>query len=129
VVVELRVVVLDAFEEEVARLLQEGVDSEVERVVVGEEGRFGSVGVLLKSGEVGREGELLFGGVRGELVEEGGEEVGVVDGDGNLDEDVVVSEAALLQAVIVSSDSRARKSAFILVGGEFGLLVRRDEGG
>ena len=101
-VVELRVVVLDALEQEVARLLEEGVDGEVERVVVGEEGRFGRVGVLQEGGEVGREGELLLGGVRGELVEQRGEEVRVVDGDGDLDEDVVVAEAALLQAGVVS---------------------------
>lgn len=101
-VVELRVVVLDALEQEVACLFEEGVDGEVERVVVGEEGRFGGVGILQKGGKVGREGELLLGGVRGELVEQRGKEVGVVDVDGNLDEDVVVAETALLQAAVVS---------------------------
>lgn len=41
VVVQLRVVVLDALEEQVARLLEERVDGEVERVVVGVERRLG----------------------------------------------------------------------------------------
>jgi hypothetical protein len=44
------VVVLDALEEEVARLLEEGIDGEIECVVVGEEGRERGVGVLLQSG-------------------------------------------------------------------------------
>jgi hypothetical protein len=48
VVVELRVVVLDALKEQVARLLEEGVDGQVERIVVGEEGRERRVGVLLQ---------------------------------------------------------------------------------
>jgi hypothetical protein len=42
------VVVLDALEEQVARLLEEGVDGQVERIVVGEEGRERRVGVLLQ---------------------------------------------------------------------------------
>jgi hypothetical protein len=39
VVVELSVVVLNALKEQVARLLEEGIDGQVECVVVGEEGR------------------------------------------------------------------------------------------
>jgi hypothetical protein len=50
VVVELGVVVLDALEEQIARLLEKGIDGEVERVVVGEEGRLWGVGVLLQCG-------------------------------------------------------------------------------
>jgi hypothetical protein len=50
VVVDLSVVVLDALEEQVARLLEEGVDREIERVVVGKEGWLRGVRVLLQSG-------------------------------------------------------------------------------
>lgn len=47
-VVELGVVVFNALKEEIAGLLEEGVNGEVERVVVGEERRLGSVRVLLQ---------------------------------------------------------------------------------
>jgi hypothetical protein len=50
VVVELSVVVLDALEQQIARLLKERIDGKVERIVVREERREGSVGVLLQSG-------------------------------------------------------------------------------
>ena len=58
-------VVLDALEQEIASLLEEGVDGEVEGVVVGEEGRLWGVGILLQSSQVGRERELFLGGIRG----------------------------------------------------------------
>lgn len=48
VVVEFGVVVLDALEEQIARLLEEGVDGKVERIVVGEERRERGVRVLLQ---------------------------------------------------------------------------------
>lgn len=102
VVVELRVVVLDALEEQVARLLEEGVDGEVERVVVGVERGLGQVRVLVQGREAGRERELLLGGLRRQLVEERGEKVRVADGDGELDEDVRVPETVLLKAALVS---------------------------
>jgi len=48
VVVELGVVVLDALEKEIAGLLEEWIDGEIERVEVGREGWEGRVGVLAK---------------------------------------------------------------------------------
>lgn len=48
IVVDLCVVVLNALKEQVARLLQEGVDGKIERVVVREERWLGDVGVLLQ---------------------------------------------------------------------------------
>lgn len=98
VVVELRVVVLDALEEQVACLLEERVDGEVERVVVGVQRGLRRVLVLEQRRQVRGEGELLLGCLCGQLVEEGGEEVRVADGDGELDKDVRVPEAALLEA-------------------------------
>lgn len=95
-------VVLDALEEQVAGLLEEGVDREIERVVVGVERRLGSVLVLEQGRKVGRESELLLGGLRRQLVEKGGEKVRVADGDGKLDEDVRVPETALLEAALVN---------------------------
>lgn len=103
VVVELGVVGLYAVEKEVASLLEEGVDGEIERVKVGSKRERGEVGVLFKSGEAGREVEGLLRGRSGELVEERGEDVRVVDDDGQLGEDVLVAEAALLQTVFVES--------------------------
>jgi hypothetical protein len=102
VVVELGVVVLDALEEQVARLLEEGVDGKIERVVVGVERRLGSVLVLEQGSKVRRERELLLGSLCRQLVEEGGEEVRVANGDGELDEDVRVPKTALLEAALVS---------------------------
>lgn len=103
VVVKLGVVGLYAVEEEVAGLLKEGVDREVERVEVGCQGQRGKRGVLLEGGEAGREVEGLARGRSRQLVKERGEEVRVVDDDGQLGEDVLVAETALLQAVIVRS--------------------------
>jgi hypothetical protein len=96
------VVVLDALEEQVAGLLEEGVDREVKRVVVRVERRLGGVLVLEQGSKVGREVELLLGGLCRELVEQRSEKVRVADGDGELDEDVRVPETALLEAVGVS---------------------------
>lgn len=95
-------VVLDALEEQIACLLEEGVDGQVERVVVGVEGRLRGVLVLEQRREVGREGELLLGCLCGQLVEKRSEEVRVADGDGELDKDVRVPEPALLEAALVS---------------------------
>ena len=49
VVVDLGMVVLDALKQQIARLLEEGVDGKIKRVVIGEEGRLRRVGILLQS--------------------------------------------------------------------------------
>lgn len=92
-------VVLNALEKQVTCLLQERVNGEVERVVVGVERGLGRVLVLEQRRQVRGERELLLGCLCGQLVEEGGEQVRVADGDGELDENVRVPEAALLEAV------------------------------
>ena len=100
VVVELGVVRLDGLEQQVARLLQEGVEREVEVVEVRRQrllrGRGRGRGEL---GEGRREAEGRPRGRGGDLVEERGEEVGVVDREGEFDEDVLVAEVGLLYAV------------------------------
>lgn len=99
VVVELGVVVLYAVEQEVARLLEEGVDGKVERLEVGSKGHGSELRVAVEGCEAARELQLgVLGWGRGELVEERGDDVRVVDGDGQFGEDVLVAEAALLEA-------------------------------
>jgi hypothetical protein len=87
---------LDAVQEEVAVLLQVGID--VERQVVevgGEDGGFG-VRAGLEGGERG--GKVGRGGGGGlQLVDEGGDQVRVVDLDGELVKDVLVAEVGLLE--------------------------------
>ena len=79
-VVLLGLMVFDALEELVAGLLQEGVDGEVEAVEVRGERVGGDVRVVGQVGEGGGEVERgLFWGGLGQVVEEGGQEVGVVD--------------------------------------------------
>lgn len=99
-VVLLGLVVLDRIQHQVAALLEERVDAEVEGIKVGSEGVGADVGVARKLCERGGEVE---GGLRrrclGNLVEEAGEEVRVVDLDRQLDEDILVSEFRLLDAV------------------------------
>ena len=58
---------------------------------------------MLESGEAGREVQGLAGRRSRELVEERGEKVRVVDDNGQLGEDVLVAETALLQAVVYES--------------------------
>lgn len=58
---------------------------------------------MLEGGETGREFESLAWGRSRQLVEERGEKVRVVDDNGQLGEDVLVAEAALLQAVVYKS--------------------------
>lgn len=100
VVVHLGVVGLDAVQEKVAVLLEEGVDAERQVVEVGgEDGRLRE-GAGLKGAERGGK----VGGSRGlgglQLVDEGGDQVRVVDLDGKLVENVLVAEGRLLQTVI-----------------------------
>jgi hypothetical protein len=98
-VVGLGVVGLDAVEEEVAVLLEEGVDAEGQVVVVGRQNGVLDEGAGLQRSE--RRGEIRRGRLAGalELVEEGRDQVGVVDFDRELNEDVLVSQARLLQSV------------------------------
>jgi hypothetical protein len=96
------VVVLDALEQQIASLLEERVDGEVERVVVGVQRGLGRVLVLEQGRQVRGESKLLLGRLRRQLVEQRSEKVRVADGDGELDQDVVVAESVLLEAAPVS---------------------------
>lgn len=87
---------LDGLEEEVGRLLERGVDGEVEGLEGGVERGVDGGGGQVVEGEGGVRGGA--GGGRGDLVEVRGEEVGVVDLDGVLDEDVLERELGLLEA-------------------------------
>jgi hypothetical protein len=99
VVVDLSVVGLDAIQQEVAVLLQEGIDAERQVVKVGGESGGLGEGAGLESAERGRE----FGGRRRggalQLVDERSDQVGVVDLDGQLLENILVAEVGLLQPV------------------------------
>lgn len=100
------VVRFDGVEKEVGGLLQEWIDGEIQSVVVWCErvGRETGLGVVTELSEGCWEvGSLLLRWWGGKLVQERGEEVGVVDRDGELDEDILVAQVALLQAVIVVS--------------------------
>ena len=97
VVVEIGVVRLDAIEEEVAGLLKEGVDGEVERLEARVSGDLD--GIAADVVERGGHGDLGALGGSGYLVEERGEEVRVVDLDGELLEDVLVGELGGTEAV------------------------------
>lgn len=77
VVVELGVMGFDAVEEEIARLFEERVDAEIEGVEVGIQ-RIGHLRAV-DGGERRRHRERAGGWRLGELVEEGGEQVGIVD--------------------------------------------------
>jgi hypothetical protein len=95
-VVEVGVVRLNALEEEIAGLLEEGVDRKVEVVDRRVQRRLESVAV-----EVIERCGLLDGtlnGSGGDLVEESCEEVRVVDVDRDLNEDILEAELGLLQA-------------------------------
>jgi hypothetical protein len=95
-VVEVGVVRLNALEEEIAGLLEEGVDRKVEVVDRGVQRGLESVAVEV----IERCGLLdsTLGGSGGDLVEESCEEVRVVDADRDLAEDVLEAELGLLQA-------------------------------
>lgn len=98
VVVGLGVVGLDAIKQEIAVLLEVGID--VERQVVQVGGEIGGFGVRagLESGERGRKvGRTGRGALQ--LVDEGGDQVRVVDLNGELVEDILVAEVGLLETV------------------------------
>ena len=99
VVVDLCVVGLNAVQQEVAVLLEEGVDVERQVVEVGSE----SVGLGEGAGLESAERSRKVGGPGGvgalQLVDERGDQVGVVNLNGQLLEDILVAEVGLLQSV------------------------------
>lgn len=98
VVVDLGVVGLDAIQQEVAVLLEEGVDAERQVVKVGGESGGLGEGAGLESAERDREVGGRGGGAL-QLVDERSDQVGVVDLDRQLLEDILVAEVGLLQPV------------------------------
>lgn len=96
-VVGLGVVGLDAVQQKVAVLLEEGVDAERQVVEVGGQNAVLNEGALLQSsqrgGKVGRSG--LAGAL--ELVDESGDQMRVVNFNWKLNEDVLVSQRGLLK--------------------------------
>jgi len=132
VIVQLGVVVLYAVKEEVARLLQEGVDGKIKRLKVGSQGHSGELRIGAKSGQA--RGEVELGLLRGrcrELMEVRSEQMRVVHNHGQFGEDVLVAKTALLKAVsgsvVGSSDCRTIRGANLPLGGEFPLLVSGNE--
>lgn len=93
-VVQVGVVRLDALEKQVAGLLQEGVDGEVESIERGVQGRPDLVVLDIGQGAGGL--NILLGRRSGNLVEERGKEVGVADNDGELGKDITESKLGLL---------------------------------
>lgn len=99
-VVGLSVVSLDAVQEQVAVLLQEGVDAKGEVVVVGGENSRLDEGSGFQSGQ--RWGKIRRSRNVGslKLVDEGGDQVRVVNLHGKFNKDILVSQAGLLQSII-----------------------------
>jgi hypothetical protein len=98
VVVKVGVVGLDALEEQIARLLEKGVDREIEKVKGGVRGQLRRVSLnVVERGRQGNLGRLRWW--RRYLVQERGEKVSVVDYYGDLDEDVLEGQLGLLQTV------------------------------
>lgn len=90
-------------------------------------------GVALKVGNGGGLLELFAGARGGELVEEGRQEVRVVDVDGELGEDVAESQLGLLQAVEGESVLASQKGTCLCLDlhlrGELALLIGSHECG
>lgn len=105
VVVDLVVVRVNALQEQVARLLEERVNREVEVVDRRVQGLPRRVVAQLANRR--RVLERVGLGRLGDLVKEGCEEVRVVDGDGELLEDILERELGLLQATIVNISSHS----------------------
>lgn len=115
-VVGLGVVGLDAVQQKVAVLLEEGVDAERQVVEVGGQNAVLNEGALLQSsqrgGKVGRSG--LAGAL--ELVDESGDQMRVVNFNWKLNEDVLVSQRGLLkllrgELVLLESSHELRRKA------------------
>lgn len=114
VVVKLGVVVLYAIEEEITRLFEEWIDGKVERFEVWCKRHVGELRIDVESSEARRELQLgLLWGCGGQLVEERGEEVRVVNADWQLGEDVLVTEATLLEAGLCVSIAAESQRLFI----------------
>lgn len=90
---------LDAVQEQVAVLLQERVDAQSQVVEVGAQRSGRRQRSSLQSSERWREVQRLRGRRRRQLVEEGGEEVRVVDGHGEFNEDLLVGQVRLLEPI------------------------------
>lgn len=101
VVVEVRVVGFDALEQQIASLLEEGINREVQGVEGWVRGQLGLVAPDVVEG--GREGNLRGLGGRRNLVQEGSEEVRVMNQDRDLDDDVPEGQLGFLQAFCNSS--------------------------
>lgn len=97
VVVGLGVVSFDAIEQEVAVLLEEGVDGKRQVVEVGGESEGLREGARLEGTEGRREVGRPGGAGALQLVDEGGDQVRVVNLNGQLFEDILVTEIGLLQ--------------------------------
>ena len=111
VVVQLGVVVLYAVEQEVAALLEERIDGEIERLKVRGKRYRGELRVGVEGSKTCGELQLgLLWGRSRELVEVRGEEVRVVHSDGQFGEDVLVTESALLQARLKVSMGRSGRA-------------------
>lgn len=91
---------LDAVEEKVAVLLEEGIDAEGQVVEVGRQHGVLDEWAGFQSGQRRREigGGRLAGALK--LVEERGDQVRVVDFHGEFNEDVLESQVGLLEPVL-----------------------------
>lgn len=103
-VVEVGVVRLDALEQEVASLLEEGVYRQVEVVDRGVQRLLDGVFAQVRQRSGGL--DLVLLGDLGQLVQERRQEVGVVDFDGELGENILEGQLGLLQAVAVTCVSK-----------------------
>jgi hypothetical protein len=100
VVVDLGVVGLDAVQEEIAVLLQEGIDAEGQVFEVGGKSGGFAEGTGLEGSQGGGKLSRSRRGRALQLVNEGGDQVGVVELDGQFLEDVGVAQVGLLQTAI-----------------------------
>jgi hypothetical protein len=131
VIVEIRIVGLDAVEQQIARLLEERIDREVEGVKGRVRRQLG--GLALDVVEGGRERDLGGFRWRGNLVQERGEEVRVVDEDRDLDKNVPEGQLGLLQAACglwsatKSPSRKGRLNGSSPLRCKLSLLVRRHE--
>ena len=98
-VVVLGVMSVDGFKKQVAILLEEWVDVEGKVVEVGSKDGGGRKGAGGQGGQGWRKVEIFGGRRRWELVKVGCEEVGVVNLNGEFNEDILVSETGLLEPV------------------------------
>ena len=96
VVVEIGVMGLDAVEEQVACLLEEGVDRQVQGIKRRVRGDLGRVPANVV--ERGRQGKLRVLGRGRDLVDKRREEVGIVDDDGDFGENILEGELRFLES-------------------------------